>query len=183
MNIDDAVSILPWVSVIERDATGKPVKLSVPCKAERPRRGAPRSAVVVLSRTPATDKAPASVVCDCRIVGTGDASEPEQCKGMASGAVCYHALAALLACADEQGGTLAIPALPGLPSFKVKAGYSIGTTTASYAKRGSKPPPADPAPASCPHPTPPGVACEFCTPLAPLPVALPSVPAKRKRSK
>lgn len=163
MNIDDAKSILPWVSVCERGADGKPCLLSVPCKAtERGRRVAPRVARVRLSRSAA------GVVCDCRIVGSGDAAEPEQCKGMASGSLCYHALAALLACADEQGGELTIPAPPGVQSFAVRAGYSLGRTTAAYAKR-------------CQHPNPPGVSCEFCSSVNPLPVALPTSPAKPSR--
>ncbi len=99
MNTDKALTILPFVGVLERDNTGRPTVIQTPAQTSFTKglRGRPRVTQVELSRPN-----PDTVIVKCTHYDACNMQDKgSQCPATASGYVCYHAIAAMLATANE----------------------------------------------------------------------------------
>lgn len=177
MNTDKARAILPYVGVAARDERGLASRLLVPAGVmfAEGKRGGVRTASVTITRSGDT------LTCDCRIVGQGDAAEGEQCIGMLGGALCYHAVAAILARLEE----VAVVSFDGRGKLvSLQAAYGGGRGVVSLTSKG-KPAATKPAWATrvdrceCGATLTPGqlesglcIACDRSVGLQPLPVRL-----------
>lgn len=99
MNREKAISILPYVGIVERK-DNRPYKLYTPATAQwaNGKRGGYRCACVTLDRNGAT------VTATCEHIINGQDREP--CPAPRGGHVCYHILAALIATANDSGADL-----------------------------------------------------------------------------
>lgn len=99
MNREKAISILPYVGIVERK-DNRPYKLYTPATAQwaNGKRGGYRCACVTLDRNGAT------ITATCEHIINGQDREP--CPAPRGGHVCYHILAALIATANDSGADL-----------------------------------------------------------------------------